>query len=448
MGVTMSTIVQWTVIIAVVGAYFYLTNKRVPTALGQKPSGGSRLKDVGNFEDTSGTEKKKKGSKKDKKQQKAAVATPKDLQVPRVTLESESNDDAPESAASRKLEEDKGSLQRLAGFKTGQAKTTKPEPKPEKKKNDKQGKTTASMPPPEQKLTAVPISPSLGGISSTSSTTGADGDIDEPDSVDEDGYQHPAGDMLETVPGASILRITPVQDEFTTVTRKKGNQQAEKKEGLTPLQKKNQKKNELKKELKKLEKEDQTRRLEAHKKEQRVAREAEAVKSQKKNPPPPASNAWSASTGNQDGQSPAATGLLDTFDSSNSNPKSVITPSSSDIESGQYPGLSLSADQRQDIPKEVLAEYYAEQRELAQPEKEWVEVKRPRRERKKPLDTESETDSDARRDLTSSTLPTTAASNTAQQGQQKPKKQFTEQDLRIPAMPAAENSDGWDAHAW
>ncbi|KAF3209612.1 hypothetical protein TWF191_011383 [Orbilia oligospora] len=417
MGVGMSTIIQWTVILAVVGAYFYITKKQqTPAPVAQKTAvaRGNILDEV------SGNEKKKKPSKTQKKQQKPAAVSTRELQVPTVTLESESNDDIPDSPA---LAEDKGSLQRLAGFKSGQTKPSKQESKPEKKKADKQASKAAPTPAASEiKLTAVPISPSLGAISSTSSTTGADGDIDEPDSVDEENL---IDDMLEKTPGPSVMRITPVQDEFTTVTRKKGNQ-SEKKEGLTPLQKKNQKKNEMKKELKKLEREDQSKRLESHKRDQRLAREAEAASKPKKSQSNAASSACS---------------LLDTFDSSNSaNSRSGITPSTSDLSDA--------------IPQEFLDEHRAAQRELPSGiENEWVEVK-PRQKKKKPAPTESETDSDANHNLTASASsvgqPTKSAAmgSTPQPPAQKPKKVFTDQDLKIPDMPAAENTDGWDAHAW
>ncbi|KAK6530567.1 hypothetical protein TWF281_007410 [Arthrobotrys megalospora] len=440
MGVGMSTIIQWTVILAVVGAYFYITKKQqTPAPVAQKPAvvRGNLL------DDASGNEKKKKPSKNQKKQQKPAAVNTRELQVPTVTLESESNDDIPDSPA---LAEDKGSLQRLAGFKTGgQAKSTKQESKPEKKKADKQTSKAAAAAAPappaaEIKLTAVPISPSLGAISSTSSTTGADGDIDEPDSVDEENL---IDDMLEKTPGPNVMRITPAQDEFTTVTRKKGNQ-SEKKEGLTPLQKKNQKKNEMKKELKKLEREDQLKRLEAHKRDQRLAREAEVASKPKKNQSNTASSAWSGSNtplAGSNGQTALSSSLLDTFDSSNSaNSRSGITPSTSDLSDA--------------IPQEFLDEHRAAQRELPSGiENEWVEVK-PRQKKKKQAPTESETDSDANQNLTASASSagrqtlSAASGNAPQPPAQKPKKVFTEQDLKIPDMPAAEGTDGWDAHAW
>ncbi|KAK6355627.1 hypothetical protein TWF718_000022 [Orbilia javanica] len=435
MGVGMSTIIQWTVILAVVGAYFYVTKKQqTPAPVVQKPtvSKGSLLDEV------SGNEKKKKSSKNQKKQQKPAAVNTRELQVPTVTLESEGNDDIPDSPA---LAEDKGSLQRLAGFKTGQAKSAKQEPKPEKKKADKQAsKAAPAATTSEIKLTAVPISPSLGAISSTSSTTGADGDIDEPDSVDEENL---IDDMLEKTAGPSVMRITSAQDEFTTVTRKKGNQ-SEKKEGLTPLQKKNQKKNEMKKELKKLEREDQLKRLEAHKRDQRLAREAEATGKPKKSQSNAASSAWSGSNtplAGSNGQTALSSSLLDTFDSSNSaNSRSGITPSTSDLSDA--------------IPQEFLDEHRAAQRELPSGiENEWVEVK-PRQKKKKQAPTESETDSDANRNLTASassigqSTKSGAADSTPQPAAQKPKKVFTDQDLKIPDMPASENTDGWDAHAW
>ncbi|EWC48757.1 hypothetical protein DRE_00062 [Drechslerella stenobrocha 248] len=437
MGIGMSTIVQWTLIAAVIGGYFYLTKKPSPTLVVQKAA-GAKPKD-GLLDDASGAEKKKKGAKKDKKQQKPgagaalAPAASKDLQIPKVTLESEDNDDTPVSAS---LEEDKGSLQRLAGFKTGQPKTNKPEPKSDKKKADKQSLKA------EGRLTPVPVSPSLGAVSSTSSTTGADGDIDEPDSVDEGNL---VDDMLEKTAAPSVMRITPAQDEFTTVTRKKGGQQSGGKDGLTALQKKNQKKKEVKKEIKQLEKEDQLKRLESHKREQRLAREAEAAKHPKKNQAAaPTSGAWSGSN-TPNGQTPTASGgLLDTFDSSNSTTsRSGITPSSS-----SESGVPVS----EAIPEEYLAEHHAAQRELPL-ENEWVEVK-PRQKKKKPAPTESETDSDAHQNLAGSTstagwqASAGSAGNTNQQAQPKPKRVFTEQDLKIPNMPAAETSDGWDAHAW
>ncbi|KAK6500520.1 hypothetical protein TWF481_010863 [Arthrobotrys musiformis] len=437
MGVGMSTIVQWSLILAIVGGYFYISKKQQPPVPVAQKSAGPR----GNLlDDVSGNEKKKK-SKNQKKQQKPASVNTRELQVPTVTLESEDNDDVPDSPA---LAEDKGSLQRLAGFKTGQTKPTKQEPKQEKKKADKQASKPAAPQAPaasEIKLTAVPISPSLGAISSTSSTTGADGDIDEPDSVDEENL---IDDMLEKTPGPSVMRITSAQDEFTTVTRKKGNQ-SEKKEGLTPLQKKNQKKNEIKKEMKKLEREDQLKRLEAHKRDQRLAREAEATSKPKKSQSNAASSAWSGSNtplAGSNGQTALSSSLLDTFDSSNSaNSRSGITPSTSDLSDA--------------IPQEFLDEHRAAQRELPSGiENEWVEVK-PRQKKKKQAPTESETDSDANQNLTASAssagrpnLPSAASGNTPQPPTQKPKKVFTEQDLKIPDMPAAENTDGWDAHAW
>ncbi|RVD83653.1 uncharacterized protein DFL_005433 [Arthrobotrys flagrans] len=430
MGVGMSTIIQWTVILAVVGAYFYITKKQqTPAPVAQKAIARGNLLD-----EVSGNEKKKKPSKSQKKQQKPAGV--KELQVPTVTLESEGNDDIPDSLA---LAEDKGSLQRLAGFKTGQTKSTKQESKPEKKKADKQASKAAPA-ASEIKLTAVPISPSLGAISSTSSTTGADGDIDEPDSVDEENL---IDDMLEKATGPSVMRITPVQDEFTTVTRKKGNQ-SEKKEGPTPLQKKNQKKNEMKKELKKLEREDQLKRLEAHKRDQRLAREAEASSKPKKGQSNAASSAWSGSNtplAGSNGQTALSGSLLDTFDSSNSaNSRSGITPSTSDLSDA--------------IPQEFLDEHRAAQRELPSGiENEWVEVK-PRQKKKKQAPTGSETDSDANQNLTASassvgqSTKSAATGSTPQPPAQKPKKVFTDQDLKIPDMPAAENTDGWDVHAW
>ncbi|EGX45277.1 hypothetical protein AOL_s00173g378 [Orbilia oligospora ATCC 24927] len=435
MGVGMSTIIQWTVILAVVGAYFYITKKQqTPAPVAQKTAvaRGNILDEV------SGNEKKKKPSKNQKKQQKPAAVSTRELQVPIVALESESNDDIPDSPA---LTEDKGSLQRLAGFKSGQTKSSKQESKPEKKKTDKQASKAALAPAASEiKLTAVPISPSLGAISSTSSTTGADGDIDEPDSVDEENL---IDDMLEKTSGPSVMRITPVQDEFTTVTRKKGNQ-SEKKEGLTPLQKKNQKKNEMKKELKKLEREDQLKRLESHKRDQRLARESEAASKPKKSQSNAASSAWSGSNtplAGSNGQTALSSSLLDTFDSSNSaNSRSGITPSTSDLSDA--------------IPQEFLDEHRAAQRELPPGiENEWVEVK-PRQKKKKPAPTESETDSDANQNLTASASsvgqPTKSAAtgSTPQPPAQKPKKVFTDQDLKIPDMPVVENTDGWDAHAW
>ncbi|KAF3913358.1 hypothetical protein ABW20_dc0105612 [Dactylellina cionopaga] len=416
MGIGMSTIIQWTVIVSIIGAYFFF-KRQTQTPATQKIVAAK----ISNFlDDTSGNEKKKRAAKKDKKQQKPATSAPRDLQVPKVTLESESNEDIPDSPA---LAEDKGSLLRLAGFKAGQGKTNKPEPKPEKKKADKQG--SKATPTPEVKLTPVPTSPSIGAISSTSSTTGADADID---SVDEGNL---IDDMLEKTTGPSVMRITSAPDEFTTVTRKKGN--PEKKDGPTALQKKNQKKNEVKKEIKKLEKEDQLKRLEAHKREQRLAREAEVSKHPKKNQAAPASSAWSGSNTPLAGgtsQPNVPVGFLDTFDSSNSaNSRSGITPSSSDVDSSRL---------SDNIPQEHLAEHFAALREF-NPENEWVEVK-PRQKKKKPAPTESETDSDA--NLASSAAPAQSAA-----APQKPKKQFTEQDLKIPSMPP-NDAEGWDAHAW
>ncbi|KAF3914429.1 hypothetical protein AA313_de0200060 [Arthrobotrys entomopaga] len=440
MGIGMSTIAQWAAIITAIGAWYFYTKRPLPAPLAQKVA---QVRSP--FQDeASGSEKKKKQSKKDKKQQKAGPST-KDLQVPKVTLiESESYEEIPESPA---LAEDKGSLQRLAGLKASQTKPTKPEPKPEKKKADKPKAAATTPSAPEVKLTPVPISPSLGAISSTSSTTGADGDIDEPDSVGEENL---VDDMLEKTPGPSVMRITPAQDEFTTVTRKKGGQQSEKKDGPTSLQKKNQKKNEMKKELKKLEKEDQMKRLEAHKKEQRLAREAEAAKHPKKAAAAPATNSWSGSNtplaGSGSANGPSNSGFLDTFDSSNStNSRSGITPSSSDIESSRLSDA---------IPQEYLAEHHAAQRELPL-ENEWVEVK-PRQKKKKQAPTESETDSDVNQNPTASTASAATRKGAAatggnaaqQQEQQKPKKQFTEQDLQIPDMPPNQNSEGWDAHPW
>ncbi|KAK6530512.1 hypothetical protein TWF694_003859 [Orbilia ellipsospora] len=441
MGIGMSTIAQWAAILTAIGAWYFYTKRPLPAPLAQKVA----LARSPLLDEASGSEKKKKQTKKDKKQQKATPST-KDIQVPKVTLlESESYEEIPDSPA---LAEDKGSLQRLVGLKAGPTKSTKAEAKPEKKKADKPKAAAPAPLAPEVKLTPVPISPSLGAISSTSSTTGADGDIDEPDSVDEENL---VDDMLERTPGPSVMRITPAQDEFTTVTRKKGGQQSEKKDGPTPLQKKNQKKNEMKKELKKLEKEDQLKRLEAHKKEQRLAREAEATKHPKKAAAAPATNSWSGSntplagSGSANGQSNAASGFLDTFDSSNStNSRSGITPSSSDIESSRLSDA---------IPQEYLAEHHAAQRELPL-ENEWVEVK-PRQKKKKQVPTESETDSDANQNPTASTTSAATrkgqaapAGNAQQQEQQKPKKQFTEQDLQIPDMPPNQNSEGWDAHPW
>ncbi|EPS35347.1 hypothetical protein H072_11306 [Dactylellina haptotyla CBS 200.50] len=428
MGIGMSTIAQWAAIVTAIGAWYFYTKRSTSSPVAQKVAAARSLLD-----EASGNEKKKKAPKKDKKQQKATLS--RELQVPKVTLESESNEDIPDSPA---LVEDKGSLQRLAGFKAGQTKSNKPEPKGDKKKADKP-KAAPAPAPAEVKLNPVPISPSLGAISSTSSTTGADGDIDEPDSVDEGNM---IDDMLEKTTGPNVMRITPAQDEFTTVTRKKGGQQSEKKEGPTPLQKKNQKKNEMKKELKKLEKEDQLRRLEAHKKDQRLAREAETAKHPKKSQAP-ASNSWSGSNTPLAGSnSNVAASFLDTFDSSNSaNSRSVITPSSSDIESGRPSDA---------IPQEYLAEHLAAQRELPL-ENEWVEVKP--RQKKKQAPTESETDSDANQNPTADTSSVAAkkglaAATSAPQAQQKPKKIFTDQDLQIPDMPPNENSEGWDAHAW
>ncbi|KAJ6255877.1 hypothetical protein Dda_9336 [Drechslerella dactyloides] len=444
MGVGMSTIVQWTVIVAVAGAYFLYSRKTAPLPVAQKAS-GARGKD-GLLEETSSAGKGKKAVKKGGKQQNAA-STSNDLQVPTLKLGSGDNDDETPTAAS--LEEDKGSLQRLASFKSGQTKVTKPEPKADKKKADKQTSKAAPAAAAAGKLTPVPVSPMLGAISSTSSTTGADGDIDEPDSVDE---ENPVDDMLEKTVGPSVMRITPGQDEFTTVTRKKGGQQSEKKEGLTSLQKKNQKKNEMKKELKKQDKEDQLKRLEAHKREQRLAREAEAAKHPKKNQAAaPSSSAWSGSNtplaGSNGQNAVPAAGLLDTFDSSASaNSRSGITPSSSDFDSG-FP-LSDA------IPEEFLAEHHAAQRELPL-ENEWVEVKSRQKNKKKPAQ-ESETDSDAYQNLTASassaaraglSAATTPSANQPV-SQAKPKKTFTEEDLKIPGMPPNKNSDGWDAHVW
>lgn len=238
----------------------------------------------------------------------------------------------------------------LSGLKTGTS-LTKPAKSNESKRTKKQGKRNELPPEPANGgLAPANGAPSAMGMSTSSSTTGADADDDlSPATSPTLGATESTkaagdvSDMLERPSnGPTVLRLTqPAQPQVPHQPKV----QKKVEEPLTKKQRQNRQKNEEKKAAR-AETENERRAL--MEKQLRTAREAEGrpAKNGLGSSKPPVSNAWTKSGGDVPPPSAADNngGLLDTFDATDS----------STLSNSAYKGNGISEKKvwEHDLPSE------------------------------------------------------------------------------------------------